>query len=181
MKIKRAWAMPNKDTFSIIPIRDMIDRYIDSPRFFVADPFCNGKRFSSGTTTNDLDESLEADFHMDALDFLQSLDDESMNVVLFDPPYSPRQVSECYKKLGKTVNMQTTQSSYWGDMKQEIARVLTWSGVCISFGWNSGGVGKSRGLHIEEILIVAHGGHHNDTICTVDRKTYDNSQTTLEL
>jgi predicted methyltransferase len=109
---------------------------------------------------------------MDALDFLRMLGDESMNVVLFDPPYSPRQVSECYKKLGKTVNMQTTQSSYWSNMKKEIARVLTPSGVCITFGWNSGGIGKGLGLDIEEILIVAHGGWHNDTICTVDRKTY---------
>lgn len=179
--INRSWAMPNKDTFSIKPIRELICNYVEGSELSVADPFCNGKRFSSGTVTNDLDESLEADFHMDALDFLRSLGNESMNVVLFDPPYSPRQVSECYKKLGKTVNMQTTQSSYWGDMKKEIARALTWSGVCITFGWNSGGIGKKLGLNIEEILIVAHGGWHNDTICTVDRKTYDNSQTTLEL
>ena len=91
-------------------------------------------------------------------------------MVLFDPPYSPRQVSECYKKLGKTVNMQTTQASYWGDMKKEIARTLNPSGVCITFGWNSGGIGKKYGMDIEEVLLVAHGGWHNDTIITVDRK-----------
>lgn len=162
--------MPNKDTFSIKPISELIHRYVDNPTLRIADPFCNGKRWCEGTVTNDLDESLEADFHMDALDFLKSLGDESMNGVLFDPPYSPRQVSECYKKLGKTVNMQTTQSSYWGNMKKEIARVLTPSGVCLTFGWNSGGIGKKYGMEIEEVLIVAHGGWHNDTICTVDRK-----------
>lgn len=172
MEMKRAWAMPNKDTFGIKPITELIDRWIDSPLLSVADPFSNGKRFAPNCITNDLDESLDADFHMDALDFLKSLADESMNIVLFDPPYSPRQVSECYKKLGKTVNMQTTQSSYWANMKKEIARVLTPSGVCITFGWNSGGIGKSLGFDIEEILIVAHGGWHNDTICTVDRKTF---------
>jgi hypothetical protein len=172
MIINRAWAMPNKDTFSIKPIKELIHKYIDNPDLYVADPFSNGKKWSRGTTTNDLDTSLEADYHLDALEFLKMLGDESMNVVLFDPPYSPRQVSECYKKLGKTVNMQTTQSSYWGNMKKEIARILTPSGVCITFGWNSGGIGKGLGLDIEEVLIVAHGGWHNDTICTVDRKTY---------
>ena len=165
--------MPNKDTFSIKPIKELINEYLEGGGLFVADPFCNGKRHGRNCVTNDLDPDLEADFHMDALDFLKSLGDESMNVVLFDPPYSPRQVSECYKKLGKTVNMQTTQSSYWGNMKKEIARVLTPSGVCITFGWNSGGIGKTHGMDIEEVLIVAHGGWHNDTICTVDRKTYN--------
>ena len=172
LKLSRAWAMPNKDTFGIKPIRELILKYIDSEELSVADPFCNGKRQTPRTVTNDLDASLDADFNMDALDFLKILDDESMNVVLFDPPYSPRQVSECYKKLGRAVNMQTTQSSYWSNMKKEIARILTPSGVCITFGWNSGGIGKGLGLDIEEVLIVAHGGWHNDTICTVDRKRY---------
>lgn len=172
MKIKRAWAMPNKDTFSIKPIRDLIEEWIDSPLLRVADPFCNGNRFCDTCITNDLDTALEADYHLDALEFLKSLDTESINVMLFDPPYSPRQVSECYKKLGHTVNMQTTQASYWGNLKKEIARVLTPSGVCLTFGWNSGGIGKNLGFEIEEILIVAHGGWHNDTICTVDRKVY---------
>jgi len=172
IEMNRAWAMPNKDTFGIKPIKELITKWIDSPLLSVADPFCNGKRFCGNVITNDLDESLDADYHMDALDFLRELPDESVNVMLFDPPYSPRQVSECYKSLGRTVNMQTTQSSYWANMKKEISRVVTPSGVCITFGWNSGGIGKSLGFEIEEILIVAHGGWHNDTICTVDRKVF---------
>ena len=50
---------------------------------------------------------------MDAIDFLNMFAPNSIDTVLYDPPYSPRQVSECYKKLGITVNMQTTQASYW--------------------------------------------------------------------
>ena len=37
------------------------------------------------------------------------------------------------------------------------------------FGWNSNGVG-SADMEMIEILIVAHGGQHNDTIVTVERK-----------
>lgn len=44
-------------------------------------------------------------------------------------------------------------------------------GIVITCGWNSGGIGKKYGFEIEEILLVAHGGWHNDTIVVVDRKT----------
>lgn len=43
-------------------------------------------------------------------------------------------------------------------------------GYAISFGWNSNGFGKNRGFEVIEILLVSHGGHHNDTICTVEMK-----------
>jgi len=43
-------------------------------------------------------------------------------------------------------------------------------GFAISFGWNSIGMGKTHGFEIIEILLVCHGGAHNDTIVTVDRK-----------
>jgi hypothetical protein PPSC2_p0296 len=40
-----------------------------------------------------------------------------------------------------------------------------------TFGWNSGGTGKTNGFEITHILMVPHGGWHNDTICTVEIKT----------
>jgi len=43
-------------------------------------------------------------------------------------------------------------------------------GSTISFGWNSNGFPKTWGYEIIEILIVAHGLHHNDTICVVQNK-----------
>ena len=107
---------------------------------------------------------------MDALDFLKILPENSANMVLYDPPYSPRQVSEVYKNLGKSVNMQTTQSSYWSKQKKEIARITKSGGYVMTFGWNSGGIGKSNGFEIIEILMVAHGGWHNDTIVTIEKK-----------
>lgn len=120
--------------------------------------------------TNDLDEQYDTDYHMDAYEFLKKFDDCSVDTVLYDPPYSPRQVSECYKKLGKTVDMKTTQSSYWSKQKEEIGRIVKPGGYVISCGWNSGGIGKKYGFEIQEILLVAHGGNHNDTIIVVDKK-----------
>ena len=97
-------------------------------------------------------------------------DNDSVDVVLYDRPYSPRQVAECYKSVGKTVNMQTTQASYWGKQKEQIGRIVKPGGYVITCSWNSGGIGKKHGFEIVEILMVAHGGWHNDTIVVVEKK-----------
>jgi len=157
--------MPNHLTFSIKPISELVNRYLYG---VIIDPFANESKL--GNITNDLNPSMNTDYHLDAIDFLKLMGNNSADVILYDPPYSPRQVSECYKKLGKTVNMQTTQASYWGNQKKEIGRIVKYGGIVITCGWNSGGIGISNGFEIIEILIVAHGGWHNDTIVTVERK-----------
>lgn len=83
---------------------------------------------------------------------------------------SPRQVSECYTKCNKTVNMETTQASYWSKQKNEISRIVKKDGIVICCGWNTGGIGANNGFEIIEILLVPHGGWHNDTIITVCKK-----------
>ena len=167
MTINRAWAMPNSKTFQIKPIKELIEKYV-TPFDEVVDPFANNNTF--GTITNDLDPSYDTDYHMDATEFLKILDGNIADVVLYDPPYSPRQVSECYQKFGMTVDMTTTQASYWSKQKEQIARIVKPGGVVITCGWNSGGIGKKYGFEIIEILLVAHGGWHNDTIVTVERR-----------
>ena len=167
MIINRVWAMPNKNTFSIKPIKELIEKYKDNKEIII-DPFANENKIA--TVTNDLDTQYNTDFHLDATDFLRSFENNSIDMVLYDPPYSPRQVSECYKKLGKTVNTQTTQASYWTNHKKEISRISKKDSIVITFSWNSGGVGKKYGFEIIEILLIAHGGWHNDTIITVEKK-----------
>ena len=93
---------------------------------------------------------------------------------------SPRQVSECYKKLGQTVNMETTQASYWSNQKKQIGRIVKYNGIVITCGWNSGGIGKKYGFEIEEVLLVPHGGWHNDTIVVVERKTKNTRNTQIQ-
>lgn len=168
MNIHREWAMPNKKTFSIKPIRELIDKYIKNKNLVIVDPFSNDSKI--GTITNDIDPECDSMFHMDATEFLCGIDDESVDVVLYDPPYSSRQISECYKKMNMSVNMETTQSSYWSKQKKEISRILKHGGIVITCSWNSNGIGKSNGMEILEILLVAHGGWHNDTIVLVEQK-----------
>ena len=101
---------------------------------------------------------------------MKGFDSNSVEFVFYDPPYSLRQVSECYKSVGIEVTQETTQSSWRRKHLDEIKRILKPNGLVICFGWNSNGVGKKRGFEIIELLNVAHGGSHNDTIITVERK-----------
>lgn len=167
MKFNRIWAMPNSLTFQIKPIKDLIERYtwID---MVIVDPFANNSKY--GTITNDLKPEMNTTHHMDALDFLKIMPNESADVVLYDPPYSLRQVVECYKGFGKSVTQETTQSSWRANHLDEIKRLTKTEGIVICFGWNSAGVGKTRGFELIELLLVPHGGSKNDTIVTVERK-----------
>lgn len=176
MIMNRVWAMPNHDTFSIKPINALINRVMMNEVGVCRsgdwiDPFARNSPFNAYCKyTNDLNPEANTTHHMEALDFLNSLQGEYFEGCLFDPPYSPRQISECYKSVGREVHMKDTQSSFYGDRKKAVAKLIKVGGVVISFGWNSGGIGKTLGFEIEEILLVAHGGAHNDTIVTVERK-----------
>lgn len=169
ISIERIWAMPNKNTFEIKPIHDLIvDEITDG---IWIDPFANRNKLAS--ITNDLSTEFDTDYHLDALDFLKMFDTDSVDGVLYDPPYSPRQVSECYNNVGYNVTWDTTKASFWGNHKREISRIVKIGGKVITFGWNSGGIGNKYGFEIQKVLLVPHGGWHNDTICTVEIKTHE--------
>lgn len=164
--IQRQWAMPNKNTFDIKPIKELIQSELTNGTWI--DPFANQNKLAS--ITNDLNPAFDTDYHMDALDFLKTFQNESVDGVLYDPPYSPRQVTECYQGVGMNVTSETTRASFWGNQKKEISRIVKLGGKVITFGWNSGGIGRKYGFEITRILLVPHGGWHNDTICTVEVK-----------
>ena len=146
MKIERAWAMPNARTFAIKPIARLLREEFDGP---YVDPF-------------------PYPYERDALTFLQEIPTESVPCLVFDPPYSQYQLKRLYGDNGLSLDLQVY--TYWRRCRIEIARVMKVNGKAISFGWNSAGIGKRRGFDIIRILLVSHGGNHNDTICTVERK-----------
>jgi len=145
LRIERIWAMPSHETFTILPIKKLIKEELGDS--FV-DPF-------------------PYPFKTDALEYLKTFDTQTVDKLAFDPPYSVRQLKEKYQKAGLSYE---TRPTYWKNLKQEISRIIKPSGKVISFGWNSGGIGLNLGFEITRILIVPHGGIHNDTICTVERK-----------
>lgn len=170
MKIERKWAMPSRWTFKIKPIADLLKEEVTEGLW--CDPFAGMN--SPAQVTNDLRKDMPTTHHMPALDFLKSLPNEHFDGILYDPPYSPRQVKECYDSIdlsdttwGKKWDGRTT---FWSDTLDECVRVIKPQGKLIAFGWTSMGGGKSRGFEMQRILLVPHGGRKNDTICTVEIK-----------
>jgi len=176
VRIQRIWAMSNSSTFTIKPIRELLDRYLSKGGRgkIIVDPFVGNSPFKLMCISNDLNPDIMADSHKDAIDFLKHFEDSSVDILLFDPPYSVRQVAECYKGVGMEVTNETTRVNFYSRIKNEIARIIKPNGIVISFGWTTMGIGKGRGFCIEEILIVPHGGSKNDTLVTVERKHQTN-------
>lgn len=170
VRMSRVFAMPSGNTFSIKPIREFVERYVDPLKISI-DPFARNSQLA--TWRNDLDTTTAAQYHMDAEEFLRALGSEhnvKAQCILFDPPYSPRQISECYKSVGLEVGMKGTQNAaLYARVRDAIPAVCAPGAVVLSFGWNSCGMGKKHGAEILEIMLVAHGGAHNDTICVAER------------
>lgn len=167
MEINRVWAMPNRWTFTIKPIKELLEQYVNEGLW--VDPFAG--KHSPASLTNDINPERDTDSNMDALEFLRGLPSNTYDGILYDPPYSIRQAKECYDNYGVTaLDIKPNQMNYWSECKKEIARICKKGGIVISFGWNSMGIGKNRGFNMIKVLLVPHGGSRNDTICTVEQK-----------
>lgn len=161
--------MPASDTFDIPAIASIVRRCLSASSVSV-DPFARNKNWA--TYTNDLNPQTKAMSHLDAVAFMESLADGGIkaDLLIFDPPYSPRQISECYQQVGRIVTMRDTQSGFWKRVKDSAMAILTDDAIVVSCGWNSSGMGIGRGFELMEILMVCHGGAHNDTIVTVEKR-----------
>lgn len=169
MRIERIWSMPNKWTFRISPIKKLLDDEFTDGTW--CDPFAGEMSLHSSIYSNDLNPKSPARYHEDALRFLKRFDDNFFDGVLFDPPYSITQAKQCYEGNGmELLDTKPTSMKYWGDCKNEIARITKKGGKVICFGWNTMGIGKNRGFDMQRILIVPHGGSKNDTLVTVEVK-----------
>lgn len=163
LAINRVCAMPSPHTFEIQPIADLL-RVVLPRHGVIVDPFSGRSRI--GTHRNDL-----AHGGVDAEAYVRGLGVKA-DAVLFDPPYSPRQIAEVYQSVGLKVGTEDTQNArLYKRVKDALDEKLKRGGIAICCGWNSAGFGKTRGYLLTEILLVAHGGAHNDTIVTVEIKS----------
>jgi hypothetical protein len=170
IRFSRCFAMPSAETFGIRPIGEFVQRYLAGAKVSV-DPFARNRDWA--THTNDINPNTSAQSHQDAETFLDDLAGKKVNadLVLFDPPYSPRQVMEHYQAAGLRVTQEDTQSGrLFKRVRNALDRIVRPGGVVLSFGWQSSGMGVNRGYELIETMLVAHGGGHNDTICIAERK-----------
>ena len=166
MRISRVWAMPNKHTFLIKPIKELLKELVLDGVGWI-DPFAG--YYSPAENTNDLNPQTPTQYHLEAIDFLNKLSGVYIGC-LFDPPYSLTQVSKSYKGMGLKFKGKENPTGGFPKAKDRISELIQLGGIVISFGWNTIGMGKKRGFEIEEIIIVSHGGNRNDTLITIEKK-----------
>lgn len=180
VRMNRVWAMPSPQTYTVKPIKKLVERFVAACNGVSIDPFARDTNYA--TYRNDINPQTSAQFHEDAYSFLLQMKACGVRaeLVLFDPPYSPRQAVDCYQAAGvdpkeldavhnrKANAWQRTKN--WKDEKDVISEIQQSGDIVVSFGWDSNGMGKARGYEIIEILLVCHGACHNDTIVTVERK-----------
>ncbi len=168
--ILRAGAIPSHKTFSMRPVRVFVEKWLPPAPAIIIDPFARDCLY--GTITNDLNPDTLAQRHVDARQFLDDLLVEGVtaDAVLLDPPYSPRQISECYQGFGlKPTTKDTQVAALYKECKNKMTALLKPGGVALSFGWSSQGFSHRRGFTTLEILMVYHGAGRNDTICVAER------------
>lgn len=165
-----AYSGKNGNTSLCKPIGELLRKYADGCEIII-DPFARDCEIAN--LTNDLNPNTKAKYHMQAIEFLQKLIDEKIeaDLIILDPPYSVRQISDLYKEIGIPITMQTTQNApLYAQIKNLSGHLIKVGGHIINLGWNSMGMGKKNGYKMIEILLVCHGGAQNDTICTVEEK-----------
>jgi hypothetical protein len=107
IKFTRVWAMPCARTFTIQPIKELLARYEVGAGWL--HPMAGD--FSPAEFTNDHHPERRARWQMDVLEFAKlaaEMRPEGYDGCLFDPPYSPRQVSEHYKSHGRKATQEQT-------------------------------------------------------------------------
>lgn len=172
MSFSRVWSMPSKDTFEMKPIDRLLRSYI-KPGMVVIDPFARNSTFAP-KYSNDFNPSTKARYHMEATDFLDMLIAKKLraDIILIDPPYSPHQMKHLYAKMNTKIPQKYTpgisNAALYSQVKKRADKLLKNDGLVICFGWNSIGMGSA--YKREHTMMVYHGGAHNDTIVTVDRK-----------
>jgi hypothetical protein len=106
----------------------------------------------------DSDKDMPADYHGDAADFVETTDMRFQTVIL-DPPYNLRKSREKYQ--GRYIGSLTK-------IKRNLPRILDIGGRIISLGYDTVGISNRNGFKKLAIVVVCHGGDHNDTLGVVE-------------
>lgn len=173
----RSWAQPTPHTFTMPPVQELLSHYVPKRYAYKwADPFCGDHSPAAIWYKNDHnpDRGPKGTLHMDVLEFAaylrEDLRGELLDGVLFDPPYSFRQISEHYKVVGRKATKADTSMAFYEKARSALCDLVAPCGYAISFGWNTNGFGVARGFRVVEILAIAHGGSRNDTLVVVEQK-----------
>jgi hypothetical protein len=127
------------------------------------DPFARNCQLA--TFTNDLDENTMADENKPAIEFLQQFETDSMDYVIFDPPFSQRQSDDHYDGIGN--NLYASDGKMISDCLDEAARIIKPHGYLLKFGYNCNTFHHNMVLVKLWIIQKVHRTHNNSTIVSL--------------
>ena len=70
MTINREFGWPKHNTFECAPIKSFVMKYLNDSKISV-DPFA--RNFQGRTYTNDFNTSTKAEYHLDAVEFMEMI------------------------------------------------------------------------------------------------------------
>ena len=87
------------------------------------------------------------------------------------PPYSLRQLKDCYEGIGSKLQQWQTQNM-WGRALDACSELLVTNGQFVSMGYHSHGLGRKRGCIKSELHVLEsfHGSDVYDVLLTVEVK-----------
>ena len=123
--------------------------------------FAGKNKLNVDEIRNDIDKTMIADFHLDALEFVKQWKGHKFDTIVCDPPYAYRKSMEMYNG---------NYSSKFKQLADEIPRILKDNGKVITFGYHSTFLGKKRGYILDNLCVFAHGGSQHCTIGIIELK-----------
>ena len=148
-------------------IRKILDRVINRINYrylnesvpghpLFVDPFANDSftNYLQGCITNDLNPKFNTNYNLEFKDFAHEMKeiDHQFDLVIFDPPYSLRQLKDNYDGIGKDLKLWQTHNM-WGEGKDDLAQLVKVGGYVISLGWTTAGFGRKRGFSKREVHV----------------------------
>jgi hypothetical protein len=149
----------HNQTFTVKSIRKWVEAVCEGRTLNL---FSGGTVLEIDEVRNDIDRSVMAEYHYEALEFMNIAINSGMtfSTILLDPPYSYRKSIEYYNG---------NRNSKFKLIKDLIPKVLVKNGIVVTFGYHSVSMGTNRGFKLEGIAIFSHGGAIHDTIASVER------------
>jgi hypothetical protein len=89
--------------------------------------------------------------------------------VVVDLPWSSKDDSPDFTKRRARYSDEYVDG--YARMKDGVASVLRPGGTCITFGYDSSGLGDGRDATVEEIALINFTGNYNDAVAVVERLT----------
>jgi hypothetical protein len=77
---------------------------------------------------NDIDSSIDADYHRDVREIGSVFADESFDAVVLDPPFDPGRAAKLYEGMA---------GAEYSAARDELAPLVKPGGVAVELGWNS--------------------------------------------